>query len=401
MEYTYKAANGSGLIETGRIEAASVEKMIAILKTKGLFPLEIKEVSGAGFKKLKKRFSRKERLTFTRQLAGLLSSGIGLEKALVIINRLSSGREMNEIIGQLQRLIQEGHSFTAALEKFPRHFTPLYISMVKAGEAGGLLPQVLTRLVRYQEEELNLRNFIISSLIYPIILGVSNLGVLLMYMVVVLPKFLPIFAELGNDLPLLTRIVIFCGTGLQKFWWLFLIIIIGFVVWFGRWLKTENGRLKYDRLIIKAPLLGNILIKIAMSRMSLSLSMLCGSGVPLLTALTISGSVSGNLELDRGLQEVIGEVKQGSTLVASMSKKSIFPLLAVEMIGVGEESGNLEEMLDQVSATYENEVKQSLGVFLAIFEPVLILSMVGVIAILAIGILVPIFNLNSQIDPMG
>lgn len=399
MEFTYKAANGNGSIETGRIEAASGEQLIAILKIKGLFPLEYKIVSGSGLDKFKKGFSRKERLIFTRQLAGLLSSGIGLEKALAIINRLSFGREMNKIIGQLQRLIQEGHSFTAALEKFPRHFTPLYISMVKAGDAGGLLPQVLERLIRYQEEELNLRNFIVSSLIYPVILAVSNIGVLLMYMIVVLPKFLPIFAELDSDLPFITDMVIFFGTALQYFWWLFLSIIAGVGVLFWRWVRTENGRLKYDGYKLRAPLLGNILTKIAVSRMSLSLSMLCGSGVPLLNALAISGAVSGNMELEKAVREVIGEVKQGSSLVASMSKKAVFPVLAVEMIGVGEESGNLEEMLDQVSTTYENEVKQSLGIFLAIFEPLLILSMVGVIAILAIGILVPIFNLNSQIDP--
>lgn len=399
MEFTYKAANGNGSIEIGRIEAASGEQLITILKSKGLFPLEYKSVSGSALNKLKNRFSRKERLVFTRQLAGLLSSGIGLEKALAIINRLSFSREMNEIIGQLQRLIQEGHSFTASLEKFPRHFTPLYVSMVKAGEAGGLLPQVLTKLIRYQEEELNLRNFIISSLIYPIILALSNIGVLLMYMLAVVPKFLPIFAELGSDLPFITDMVIFFGTALQNFWWLFLLIIAGLGVWFWQWVSSDKGRLKYDGYKLRAPLIGNILTKIAISRMCLSLSMLCGSGVPLISALSISGAVSGNLELERAVREVIGEVKQGSSLVASLSKREIFPVLAVEMIGVGEESGNLEEMLDQVSATYENEVKQSLGIFLAIFEPLLILSMVGVIAILAIGILVPIFNLNSQIDP--
>lgn len=399
MKFSYKAANKSGLLETGQIEAASREQLVLMLKSKSLFPVEIKTASDSSLSFFTKRFSRKERLTFTRQLAGLLSSGIGLEKALAIINRLSSGKEANEIISKLERLIQEGHSFTAALEKFPRHFTPLYISMVKAGEAGGLLPQVLTRLIRYQEEGLNLRNFIISSLIYPIILALSNVGVLLMYMFVVVPKFLPIFAELDNDLPFITEMVIFFGTALQNFWWLFLLIIVGLVVWFWQWVSSDKGRLKFDGYKLRAPLFGNILNKIAISRMSLSLSMLCGSGVPLITALSISGAVSGNLELERAVGEVIGEVKQGSSLVASMSKKAIFPILAVEMIGVGEESGNLEEMLDQVSAAYENEVKQSLGIFLAIFEPLLILSMVGVIAILAIGILVPIFNLNSQIDP--
>lgn len=400
MEFSYKAANRNGLIETGRSEAVSEEQLVTNLKAKGLFPLEIKGVSGPGFSLFKKRFSRKEKLTFTRQLAGLLNAGIGLEKALAIINRLSFGREMNEIIGQLYRLLQEGHSFTTALEKYPQHFNKLYISMVKAGEAGGILPQVLNRLVRYEEDELNLKNFIVSSLVYPAILGIACIGVLLLFMMVIIPTFEPIFAEMGNDLPFLTKFVILLGKGLQYFWWLFLLIAVGFGVWFWKWVGTENGALRFDSFKLRLPLLGIVLTKIAVSRMCLSLSMLCGSGVPLLTALTIAGDVSGNLKLNKALGEVILEVKQGSTLVASLGNKKIFPVLAVEMIGVGEESGNLEGMLDQASNTYDTEVKQSLSMFMAVFEPLLILAMVGVIGVLAIGILVPIFNLNSQIDPM-
>lgn len=400
MEFVYKAANRSGLIETGRSEAASEEQLAASLKAKGLFPLEIKAASRSGFSLFKKRFSSKERLTFTRQLAGLLNAGIGLEKSLAIINRLSFSREMNETISQLCRLLQEGHSFTAALERYPQHFNKLYISMVKAGEAGGVLPQVLNRLIRYQEEELNLKNFIISSLVYPFILGLASLVVLLLYVIVVLPTFEPIFAEMSNDLPFITKMVIFVGNGLQYFWWFLLLIAAGAGFAFWKWVNTEEGRLNFDRLKLKLPLLGNVLTKIAVSRMSLSLSMLCGSGVPILTALNIAGDVSGNKVLNQSLKEVINEVKQGSTLVASMASKKIFPVLAVEMIGVGEESGNLEGMLDQAANTYDNEVRQSLGMFMAVFEPILILSMVGVIGVLAIAILVPIFNLNSQIDPM-
>ena len=262
------------------------------------------------------------------------------------------------------------------------------------------MPQVLNRLIRYQEEELSLKNFIISSLIYPFILSLASIAVLLLYVIVVLPTFEPIFAEMSNDLPFITKMVIFFGRALQYCWWIFLILAAGIGVWFWKWVGTTEGRLKFDGFKLRAPLLGNVLTKIAVSRMSLSLSMLCGSGVPLLSALSIAGEVSGNLVLNQTLREVIKEVKQGSTLMASMSSKKIFPVLAVEMIGVGEESGNLEGMLEQASNTYDTEVKQSLSMFMAVFEPLLILTMVGVIGILAIAILVPIFNLNSQIDSM-
>ena len=400
MEFIYKAANGTGLIESGLSEAISEEQLAASLKAKGLFPLEIKAASRSNFNLFKKRFSGKERLTFTRQLAGLLNAGIGLEKSLAIVNRLSFSREMNGIISQLYRLLQEGHSFTAALEKYPQHFNKLYNQFGQGRGGGGILPQVLNRLIRYQEEEADLKNFIISSHIYPFILGLASIAVLLLYVIVVLPTFEPIFAEMSNELPFITKMVIVFGKAVQYCWWVFLLSAAGIGFWFWKWVGTEAGRLKFDRLKLKAPLLGNVLTKIAISRMSLSLSMLCGSGVPLLTALGIAGDVSGNLVLNQALREVIKEVKQGSTLVASMSGKKIFPVLAVEMIGVGEESGNLEGMLDQASNTYDTEVKQSLGMFMAVFEPLLILSMVGVIGVLAIAILVPIFNLNSQIDSM-
>jgi general secretion pathway protein F len=399
--YLYKAANADGVIETGRSEAGSGEQLIAALKARGLFPLEIKEESVSAVNIIKRRFSRKERLAFTRQLAGLLNAGVGLEKALSIMNRLSFSREMSGIIGEICRLLQEGHSFTAALEKYPRHFPAFYISMVKAGETGGILPKVLNRLIRYQEDELNLRNFIISSLVYPIILVMVSLAVVLIYVVLVIPNFEPIFAEMDTELPILTKLIMLFGNGLRYYWWLFGGLLLGLYLGFVKLVSAPGGRLKFDGFKLRAPLLGEVLTKIAIARISLSLSMLCGSGVPLLTALSIAGDISGNLELGKAFQEVIGEVRQGSTLIAAMAHKKVFPVLAVEMIGVGEQSGNLEEMLDQVATTYETEVKQTVNLFMAVFEPLLILLMVGVIAVLAIAIIVPIFNLNSQIDPLG
>lgn len=404
MRFSYKATDINGKIEIGQEEAATSEQLIIQLKNRGLIPLEIKSGTRQKItwtpKSLGRRFSRQERLNFTQQLAGLLNSGISLEKSLGILNRLAFSKELGEVIGDLRRMLQEGHSFTNALERFPKHFPPLFVSMVKAGETGGILPQVLTRLIRYLEEELNLRNYIISSLVYPVILAAASLGVLLLYVIVVVPTFAPVFAELDTDLPLLTKIVIGFGNGLHRFWWVILLLILSGVIYTTKTLATPEGRLKFDRFKLKIPYLGDVLQKVAMSRMSLSLSMLCSSGVPLLTALESAGQVSGNLVINQALSQVIRDVKQGNTLVSSMASQKVFPILAVEMVGIGEESGNLDGMLDQVAHNYENEVKQTLSVFLAVFEPVLILLMVGIIAALAIAILVPIFNLNSQISPM-
>ncbi|HOJ79119.1 MAG TPA: type II secretion system F family protein, partial [Bacillota bacterium] len=340
MQFTYKTTDYNGKIEYGQAEADSREQLIAILKSRGKIPLEIKSETKMHSSVRISRFSKKERLNFTQQLAGLLNAGISLEKALGILNRIILRGELANIIQQLQRLLQEGHSFTAALEKHPRHFPALYINMVRAGEAGGILPQVLDRLAKYQEEELNLRNFIISSLIYPVILGFASLGLLLLYMIVVVPKFEPIFAEMDTGIPLITKIVMLVGNCLNRYWIVLIVILISLIVTYFRLNSTQAGKQRIDQFKLQLPLLGGIFQKIAISRMSLALSMLAGSGVSLLQALAIAGTVSDNLVINNALQAVIGDVKQGNTLVNSMVNQKVFPTLAIEMIGIGEESGN-------------------------------------------------------------
>lgn len=398
MQFTYKVADGNGRLEVGREEAASSEQVIAMLKARGKYPLEVKAESQLKTSMRHRRFSIKERLSFTQQLAGLLNAGVSLEKALAILNRLTFSSELGVIIGHLHRLIQEGHSFTAALEKYPQQFPALYVNLVRAGEAGGLLPQVLRRLVGYEEEQLSLRNFIISSLVYPVILAVASTGVLMIYVAVVIPKFQTIFEEMNSQLPLITQLVMLFGVAFQRFGWLIPVIVGGGIAVLLKTLATADGRLRFDRWKLRVPFLGVLLQKIAIARMSMSLSMLCISGVPLLSGLAMAGEVAGNLAVVEALKEVVKEVKQGSTLVNSLTQKKLFPVLAIEMIGIGEESGNLGEMLEQVAKTYEADVKQNLSLFLSVFEPVLILAMVGVIAVLAAAILLPIVNLNSQMD---
>jgi general secretion pathway protein F len=396
VQFSYKAADAVGKVEFGCEEADSSEQLLALLKSRGKYPLEVKSESQLVTKIKRQHFSIKERLLFTRQLSGLLNAGLSLERSLAILSRLSFSRELGEVISQLHRLLQEGHAFTTALGKYPDYFPPLYINLVRAGESGGMLPRILTRLVGYEEEQLGLRNFIISSLVYPIILVGATLLVLLFYVGVVIPKFQTIFAEMDSGLPLITQIVMAVGLGFKNFWWLIPLGLAVLFVTFSRMTASVEGGLRCDRLKLRLPLLGEIFQKIAIARMSMSLSMLCGSGVPLLSGLGMAAEVSGNRAIGAALQRVVEEVKQGSTLIGSMSGQKIFPVLALEMIGAGEESGNLGEMLGQVAKSYETDVKQSLALFFALVEPLIILVMVGVIAVLAIAILLPIVNINSQ-----
>jgi general secretion pathway protein F len=396
MQFTYKAVDARGKIETGTIAANTKEQLFILLKAQGKVPIEVKSEARLPVHLPQSKFSLQERLSFTQQLAGLMTAGISIEKALTIMARLNSGKETAKLINMLNSSIQEGLSFSAALEGLSKKFSPLYINMVRAGEAGGVLPEVLKRLAQYLEEEIELHRFIIGSLIYPAIVVTSSFAALLFFVSDVIPKFQEIFADIGSRLPLITRIVMFCGNSLTHYGWLGLLLLGIAIVWLIKDTATPQGKLRFDRLQLQLPLIGKIQKKMVIAKMAMALGLLERSGVPLLNGLQISAEIMGNVVFTQALHIVEREVKSGNTLAQSMANQKIFPLLAIEMIGVGEESGNLSEMLGQVAKTYEAEVKSAVGVFLAVFEPVLILLMVGIIAILAIAVLLPVVNLNSQ-----
>jgi type II secretory pathway component PulF len=400
VQYSYLAADRRGNIESSKEEADSREQLLARLKAQGKYALEIKEETVLKLDIVIRKLSPQERLNFTRQLANLLTAGVSLEQALGILARLALAPETAKVVGELRRSLQEGLSFTAALERFPQYFPGLYVSMVRAGEAGGVLPPVLNRLSQYLQDEIELKRFIVSSLLYPFIVLGASIGAIFFFVGVVIPKFQSIFADVGSELPLVTRLVMLFGDSLWRFWWVLAGLAVAGIIWVLHEKTTPQGRLRIDRFKLSLPLLGPLLLQIAVARMALSLSLLSGSGVPILAGLNISGRVVGNAVLQEALEQVEDKVRQGKSLAKSMTALKVFPALAVEMIGVGEGSGSLVEMLDQVAQTYDREVKHSVSMFLAVFEPLLILLMVGIIAILATAILLPILNMNSQINVM-
>ncbi|HEX3047765.1 MAG TPA: type II secretion system F family protein [Bacillota bacterium] len=379
-------------------------QLISKFKSQGKYILEIKEasslLSGISFKGgsgKTKKLSKQDRLVFTQQLSGLLTAGIPLDRALGILSKLQFGGKLNSVIIELRRLLQEGLSFTAALEKYPDDFPGLFTNMVKAGEAGGVLPEVLKRLAQYQEEEINLQRKIVGSLSYPIIVMVAFVFAIFFFVGVLIPQFKTIFEDMGADLPLITRVVMLFGTGLLKFWWVLALIIGAAAAWFVKEKSTPEGRLRLDGAKLKLPLVGILLQKIATAKMSMALNLLCGSGVSLLTSLDITSGLVGNCVMGKGLKEAAERVQRGNTLANSMMDNPVFPVLAVEMIAIGEESGSLGQMMDQVAKTFDGEVQHALSLFLSIFEPVLIFLLIGGVGVFAVAILLPIINISSQL----
>jgi type II secretory pathway component PulF len=397
MQFVYKVSDSRGRITQGSETADSREQLIAKLKAEGKYLLEIKSVGKLAKPYRGKTISQQDRLVFTQQLAGLLAAGISIERALTILSRLVSGAQLTGLVNELNRFLQEGHSFSAALENFPRFFPPIYVSMVRAGEAGGVLPEVLHQLAKYQEDEVALKRFLVSSLTYPaIVVGASILAVIY-FVGEVIPKFQEIFDDIGGEMPAITKSVMMVGRAFRDGWWIGAAFIVFGVIWLGKELATVEGRLRVDRFKLKLPLIGDLICKTAVAKMTLCLSLLVHSGVSLLAGIRITADIMNNAVLTRALREVENDVKTGHSLTKSMKAQKVFPVMAVEMIGVGEESGNLHEMLGRVAKTYENEVKNTLGIFLSLFEPMLILGMVGIIAVLAVAILLPVVNLNSQL----
>jgi type II secretory pathway component PulF len=407
LQFQYRLADSKGVIEQGKAEADSKEQLISKLKGQGKFILEIKEapnfLAGISFKGVsfksggRKKLSKQDRMVFTQQLCGLLEAGIPLDRTLGILAKLQFGGKLNSIIVQLRRSLQEGLSFTAALEKYPDDFPGLFTSMVKAGEAGGILPEVLKRLAQYQEDEIDLQRRIVSSLSYPVIVVVAGIFALVFFVGFLIPQFKAIFEDMGTELPFITKAVLLLGNSLVKFWWLLLILIGGAVGWFMKEKASPEGQIRLDTIKLKLPLLGKLFQKIATQKMSLALSLLCGSGVSLLTSLDITSGLVGNRLMGKGLKEAAERVQRGNTLASSLMDNPVFPVLAVEMIAIGEESGSLGQMMEQVSKTFDGEVKHALSLFLSLFEPLLIFILIGGIGIFAVAILLPIINISSQL----
>jgi general secretion pathway protein F len=323
----------------------------------------------------------------------LLSAGLPLDRSLNILAEILENRETKDIVQGILKSIREGSSFSDALERHPRMFTRLYVNMVRAGEAGGVLDAVLEKLNEFLETTKELRDNVVSSMIYPLILlatGGLSVIVLLTY---VLPKFSVIFADLGAAMPLPTKILLAVSQGLQDFWWAAGLAIAGFVYLFRRYIKSPAGRIQWDRF--KLRLLRDLTTKLETARFCRTLGTLLKSGVPLLQALTNAKDVIGNRVMAAAIDGVTKGVKEGKGIALPLSSARVLPPLALSMIKVGEETGQLDAMLMKVANTYEKSLRVAVKRFVSLMEPALILAMGLVIGFIVLSMLTAIFSITE------
>ncbi|HHU51805.1 MAG TPA: hypothetical protein GXZ36_08310 [Firmicutes bacterium] len=394
LQFYYKAAEGSGKIRTGRLTGNTRDEVILELKKKGLLPIRVKEIRGGqGFFDLR-RFKKEDLLAFTQQLTGLLESGIQLNKAMEILVNLLAENPLGPVIKEVHRLMHEGASFSQALERKKEVFDPLYINLVKVGEAGGLLPQVMKRLSLALEAEINLKNNIVSNLTYPgMVLALSMVSTIFLLWKVV-PQFELLFAKAGGELPLITQVVLNFSRGLSRFG-LFLLAVILIAVFASRhYLLTPQGRLAWDRFWLRAPLFGVIVLRLNMAEFARNLGMLLKSGVPLLEGLGLLKKTIKNQVLAGIMADAEAEVRKGGSFARFLSRQEQIPFLVTQMVGVGEEAGNLDEMCEHLGRLYEADAKRRVERLLALLGPVLVLVLTGIIFFIALAVILPVMSFN-------
>ncbi len=400
--FEYKAVSPSGETVRGTMEAASEDFVIAKLQESGNIPLSTNAAGKGGFSldllHLKRRgMNIREVGQFTQQLSTLLGAGLPLDRSLQVLLELSENDRAKQSVTAIRDQVREGGSLSDALDAQHGSFSRLYINMVRAGEIGGSLDKTLDRLADYLERSKDLKDSVVSAMIYPIMLMVLAGGSLVLLLTYVIPQFTPIFEELGGDLPLITKIVLAFGGILQNFWWGLIALTILAVIMFRRMLANPEQRLKWDTRVLGMRWVGDLVAKMEIARLSRTLGTLLTNGVPLLSGLSIARNVMTNSLLRQTVENTTEEVKTGGGLAHNLAESGHFPRLALQMVSVGEETGQLDVMLLKVADTYDKEVRITIDRLLAIFTPAITLLMALMIGTIVMSVLMAIMGINELV----
>lgn len=401
QKFRYKAKDSRKEMITGILEAETEQEALAKLSQMGYFPLSIEreEASSEGQTDplslgFFTRIRRRDITVFTRQLADLLEAGLPLMRGLDVLWEQTDNRRLQEVLASLATQVKEGKSFSEALTLYPKIFSNLYVNMVKSGEVGGMLSEVLARLADFGENEEELRAKVRAALAYPILIlfvGMATVAVLLIFVV---PKLVSLFQDVGQILPLPTRILIELSQGLVHYWWVVLSMVVLSVFLLRRGRLSRSVRLAIDGVKLRLPVWGPLIKKVEIATFARSLATLLSHGVPILQAMQVVVQATNN-ELLRGEFERIGEqLKGGTTFSQELRRGRMFPALVTNMVAVGEEAGNLDRSLFKIADTYEREADRAMKLMTSLVEPVMILVMGSIVGFIVIAMLMPIFQID-------
>jgi len=395
--YKYSAKDKNGLSVTGVIQAGSESEVADILHRKEMvvFSVELVKASTTSPKRIDKKVKLDDLVVFSRQLATMIDAGIPLVNALGILAEQIENEGLRNIVGQVRQDIEGGISFCDALAKHPLVFSDLFVNMVKAGEASGMLNEILDRLATFMEKQAALNRKIISSLVYPGVVVSMAIIITAVLLIKVVPTFKGIFDSLGGTLPMPTLVLIFVSDLLRKYF-LFSIFCLGVGVYlFKRYLKTKKGRYAFDRFSLKVPVFGPLLRKLAVAKFSRTFSTLVKSGVSVLSALEIVSKTSGNKVVEEAVVNCSKSVRDGEPISRPLAKSGVFPPMVTRMINVGEQTGQLEKMLSKIADFYDDQVDAAAGALTSLIEPLVIAFLGIVIGGIVIALFLPIFKISQ------
>jgi type IV pilus assembly protein PilC len=400
--YAYKVRDREGKMAAGSMEAESEEAVVSRLRQLGYAPISIEPDKGAGLKSEVKlpgmgRVKLKDLAVFSRQFATMINSGLSLLRSLTILGEQTSNRRLGEVIIQVRAEIEQGTSLSAALARHPKVFNRLYVSMVRAGEIGGFLDQVLVKVAETFEKEVELRGKIRSAMTYPIVVSMMVVGIVAAMLIFIVPTFADLYASLGGTLPLPTRMLMGASNVLRRFFPVVVLVVVVLVFLFRRWKATDQGRYQVDRFKLKVKVFGPLFHKTALSRFSRTLSTLIRAGVPILQALEIVGETVNNMVISRAVRDVQDAVREGESLATPLAKHATFPAMVVQMMAVGEETGALDTMLSKVADFYDQEVEAAVASLTSMIEPILIAVMGAAVGGMVIALYMPLFNIINLV----
>ncbi len=399
-EFFYKATTLNGQTVEGLMEGKDETAILQSLHRMGYIPIRIgdaesKERGVQLSRRIPLRVGIRELLVFTQEFSNLLSAGLPLDRSLRILESLSENRKLKETLKDVLQRVEGGSSLAEALHSHPRIFPKLYVNMVRAGEAGGFLETILSRLVRYLQTVKEIREALISVMIYPLILTfISGISIIILVTFVV-PRFARIFSDMGQAIPLPTQMVLTFSHLIRDYWWMGLGAALSIYLSLKLYTRREERRLQWDQFKLKWFILGDLLRKMEVARFSRILGTLLQSGVSILTALNLVKEISQNLAFAKAIRITHDRLREGKGISKSLVETGIFPPLAVHMIGVGEETGRLDEMLLRVAEIYEENVQMALKRFVSLIEPMVILLMGGLVGFIVISMLLAIFSINE------
>lgn len=423
--FQYIALDAKGEQTTGSVQAANEAEAISQIRAGGLYPTQVVEdgkgtlnatsvkgKSSTGAKKGKKKIKKvasgsvkpKVLMVFTRQLATLIEAGLPLLKGLTVLGKQEPNPVLKNAITSISDSVSSGSTFSESLSQHPKLFNKLYVNMVRAGELGGVLELVLDRLADYQEKANNLKNKIVSAMVYPMIVLFITVAILVFLMVVVVPRFRTMFEGQNIEMPGISRMVFgFSDFMLKSIFFIpvvvWIAILIGiFVVAFKAWVATDKGRGIFDAFKLRMPVLGDLQRKSAISRFSRTLGTLVTSGVPILQALKITGETAGNQVVTDAIGNIHDSVKEGESIVTPMSASNVFPAMVISMVDVGEETGKLPDMLLKVADVYDDEVDNAVTALTSILEPIMIVMLALVVGTIVLAMFLPLMEMINSLE---